>query len=167
MTPTFETTRAKDGKWRRELAPVIAVAALAADYLSPAALWTILLPFAGVVLLLSLRKPAAAAIVFALSSWVLIPTAARVVTAVEDGRGEHQLLTIEGAKLLSVELAAIDPCVPDDVVEASLPVGPDHLLNPRWALRDAIETFADYHNAILIERAHRTCNEIAFIESAD
>jgi hypothetical protein len=167
MTPTSETTHVRESKWRRELVPVIAVAALAADYLSPPALWTILLPCAGVIALAALRRPAVAAIVFVLSSWVLIPSAARVVTSIEDARGEHQLLTVDGEDLLSVGLASIDPCVPRDLPEASLPVGPGHLVNPRWALRDAIVSFAEYHNAILIERAHRACRDIAFIEAAD
>ena len=78
-------------RWRRELAPVLAVAGLAADYLSPPALWTILLPVGCAVLLLALRRPAAAAIVFLLSSWVLVPVAAGAVSAVEDLRGERRL----------------------------------------------------------------------------
>src|SRR5262245_16433635 len=140
MMSTFSDTRARPLRWRRELTPVIAVAALAADYLSPPALWTILLPFAGVVLLLSLRKPVVAAIVFVLSSWVLIPSAARLTLAVEDMRGEHQLLAVEGAPMLSLHEAAL--CLPGEVPLAYLPVGPDHLLNPRWALRESIVTFA-------------------------
>jgi len=42
--------------WGRELAPVLAVAGLAADYLSPAEPWTMWLPFGAVVLLLVMRK---------------------------------------------------------------------------------------------------------------
>ena len=57
--------------WQRELPPIIAVAGLAADYLSPPALWTMLLPFGCVVLLLAMRKWVHAAAVFLLCSWVL------------------------------------------------------------------------------------------------
>ena len=138
--------------WRRELPPVLAVAGLAADYLSPAALWTILLPFGCVVLLLSLRKPAYAAAVFLLSSWVLVPTAAQTVSAVEDLRGDRPLYVIPGAEQLTLDEAIADPDVPASVGFQVLPIGPGHLINPHWALRDAIVTFAELHNVLLIER---------------
>ena len=137
--------------WRRELPPVLAVAGLAADYLSPAALWTILLPFGFVVLLLALRKPAYAAAVFLLSSWVLVPTAAQTVSAVEDLRGDRPLYVIPGAEQLTLDEAIADPDVPASVGFQVLPVGPGHLINPHWALRDAIVTFAELHNVLLIE----------------
>ena len=78
-------------KWRRELPPVIAVAGLAADYLSPAALWTIVLPLGAAVLLLTMRKWALAATVFLLSSWMLIPLAAGTISAIEESRGERKI----------------------------------------------------------------------------
>jgi hypothetical protein len=31
-------------------------------------------------------------------------------------------------------------------------VGPGHLINPRWALRESIVTFAELHNLMVIER---------------
>jgi hypothetical protein len=142
--------------WRRELAPVIAVAGLAADYLSPAALWTMLLPFGGVVLLLALRKPAYAAAVFLLSSWVLVPTAAQTVSAVEDLRGERRLYVVPDAEQTTLDAAVADPDVPASVGFQVLPIGPGHLVNPRWALRDVIVTFAELHNQLLIERWHDT-----------
>ena len=57
MTGSFG--RVREGRrfnWRHEVAPVLAVAGLAADYLSPPAAWTMVLPIAFVVLLLALRK---------------------------------------------------------------------------------------------------------------
>ncbi len=138
--------------WRRELAPVLAVAGLAADYLSPGALWTMLLPFGCVVLLLALRKPAYAAAVFLLSSWVLIPTAALTVSAFEDMRGERPLYVMPGAAQTTLDEAVADPDVPASVRFQVLPIGPGHLINPRWALRDVIVTFTELHNQLLIEQ---------------
>jgi hypothetical protein len=138
--------------WRRELPPVLAVAGLAADYLSPAALWTILLPFGFVAMLLALRKPGYAAAVFLLSSWVLIPTAAQTVSAFEDLRGERPLYVVPGAEQATLDEAVADPDVPATVGFQVLPIGPGHLINPRWALRDVVVTFAELHNVLLIER---------------
>jgi hypothetical protein len=150
--------RVCDGRlrWGRELAPVIAVAGLAADYLSPPELWTMLLPFAAVVALLVLRKRAAAVMVFALSSWVLVPVAARVSCAVQELRGDQRMFMVDmdDVTLPSLNEAVADPCVPNDVGFEVLPVGPGHLIDPHWALRDTIITFAELHNQILIARAH-------------
>jgi hypothetical protein len=138
--------------WRRELPPVLAVAGLAADYLSPPQLWTILLPFGCVVMLLALRKRATAAAVFLLSSWVLIPLAAGTVSAFEQAHGERRVLMVEGATLTTVDEAISDPCIARKVDFQALPVGPGHLVNPRWVLRETIVTFAELHNAMLIDR---------------
>src|SRR5262245_39819697 len=145
MASMLSDTRERPLRWRRELIPVIAVAGLAADYLSPPATWTILLPFGCVMLLLGLRKPVAAAIVFLLSSWVLVPGAGRLTLAVEDLRGAHQLLAVDGATIPTLEDDMADPCLPPATRVVSLPFGSGHLVNPRWALRRAIVTFADVH----------------------
>ena len=155
MTSTFDRTPDRRIHWRRELAPVLAVAGLVADYLSPPALWTLLLPLGSVVLLLALRRRAAAAVVFLLSSWVFVPFAARATSAVEEIRGGPHLFVIEDATLPSLSEAVADWCVPSDVGFEVLPLGPGHLLNPRWALRDAIVTFAELHNQMLIARSHQ------------
>jgi hypothetical protein len=152
MTSTFGRSGVQRISWRRELPPMIAVAGLFADYLSPAALWTMLLPFGAVVLLLALRKPAYAAAVFLLSSWVLVPTAAQTVSNLEDLRGEPRLYVVPGAEQLTLDAIIADPEVPGGVGLQVLPIGPGHLVNPRWALRDVIVTFAEVHNQILIER---------------
>jgi hypothetical protein len=139
--------------WRRELPPVIAVAGLGADYFSPAALWTVVLPFGAAALLMAMRRPVLAVLVFLLSSWIAVPLAAQVATKVQDLRGEHRLLVLEDEPLETLDEAAAEPCVPTDTGFAKLPVGPGHLLNPHSALRRAIVSFAELHNAILIERA--------------
>ena len=143
-------------KWRHELAPVIAVAGLAADYLSPAALWTILLPFGCVVLLMALRKWTAAAAVFLLSSWFLIPAAVITVDAIEESRGEHRLFALPGCLGPVLDKASSDACAAGSVDVTVLPIGAGYLFNPRWILRENIETFIALHNAIVIDRARAT-----------
>jgi hypothetical protein len=93
-------------------------------------------------------------VVFLLSSWVLVPLAARAVFAVEETGGQPRLFVIEDASLPSLDEAVADRCVPEDVGFELLPIGPGHLLNPRWALRDNIVTFAELHNQMLIARSH-------------
>jgi hypothetical protein len=155
MVHTFGSVRERRISWRRELPPVLAVAGLAADYLSPAASWTILLPLGCIVLLLALRSWAAAAVVFLLSSWILIPFAVGTVSAIEESRGERPLYVIAGETNPILDEAVADRCVPDSVRFEVLPIGPGHLVNPHWALRDAIVTFVDLHNVIVIESLHR------------
>lgn len=157
MTLTSGGIREWRIKWRRELPPVIAVAGLAADYLSPAALWTILLPLGAVVLLLTMRKWAIAATVLLLSSWMLIPLAAGTVSAIEESRGERNIWLIDDGTIPNLDeaVAAADSDVPGAIGLTVLPIGPGHLINPRWAMRDAIDTFVDLHNAMLIDRCER------------
>jgi hypothetical protein len=152
MTKTFGRARVGKSAWARELPPVLVVAGLAADYLSPPALWTMVLPFGAVVLLLAMRKWVHAAAVFLLSSWLLIPMAARTVSAVEEARGEGRLYVILGEDLSTLREAVSDPDVPATVGFQVLPIGPGHLVTPRWALRRAVVAFAELHNAMLIER---------------
>ena len=157
MTGTFGRKHNGQFNWRREVPPVLAVAALAADYLSPPALWTMILPFAGVILLIALRRWALAATVFLLCSWVLIPTAARAAFAIEEINGEHPAYVIDGIPLQSLQIPVADPCgldaaSPRQVGFTALPVGPGHLINPRWILRDTIVSFAELHNVMVIER---------------
>ena len=157
MTGTFGRKLAGRINWWREAPPVLAVAGLAADYLSPPALWTMVLPFATVVLLLALRRWALAATVFLLCSWVAIPTAARATFAIQEMRGEPKAFVIDGIPLQSVNVLE-DPCGALTAVRlanvdvTTLPVGPGHLINPRWALRESIVTFAELHNLMVVER---------------
>jgi hypothetical protein len=161
MTGSFG--RMREGRrfnWRHEVAPVLAVAGLAADYLSPPAAWTMALPFAFVFLLVALRKWAFAAAVFLLCSWVLIPTAARAVFAVEEIRGKHDAFWIDGVALQSLDRPLADPCVPNYVGFTSLPVGPGHLVNPRWALQRAIVSFTELHNLMVLDRWQQDVSDV-------
>jgi hypothetical protein len=153
MALMFRGLRERQIQWRRELAPVIAVAGLFADYLSPAALWTILLPFGCVVLLAALRKWTAAAVVFLLSSWVAIPGAVITVTAIENSRAEHRLFTLDDDAGPLLDNVSSSGCNAAAIEVETLPIGPGQLINPRWVLRKNIETFVALHNAVVIDQA--------------
>ena len=159
MLSQFVPMRMPRISWQRELPPVIAVAGLAADYLSPPALWTMLLPFGCVVLLLAMRKWVHAAAVFLLCSWVLIPTAARTAVAFEAASGTPRLYVLPDAALPSLDEAVDDPLVPGEVRFRLLPIGRGHVINPHWVLADVIATFADYHNEMVIDRALAEAND--------
>jgi hypothetical protein len=145
--------------WQQELPPVLAVAGLAADYLSPPAAWTMVLPFVFSLLLLGLGRRGLAAAVFLLSSWFVVPVAAQTVVAVEELRGEHHLLVIPGATIPSVDDLATCPALPKRVRFEVLPIGPGHLLDPHWVLRDVLVTFVDLHNALVIDGWNRDAGD--------
>jgi hypothetical protein len=151
MTPTFNRALDRGINWRRELPPILVVAGLAADYLSPPAPWTMLLPFGFILVLLALRKWVHAAAVFLLCSWVLVPIAARTLVSFEEDRGDHVLYVAEGATLPAADDELVDPRVLRRVRFQELPVGPGHVINPRWVLRDVMATFVDVHNAMVVE----------------
>jgi hypothetical protein len=148
----FGTTPARRFDWKREAPPVIAVAGLIADYVSPPALWTIWLPLTAVIMLLALRKRLAAALVFLLSSWVLIPLAAQTVLAVENMRGKHQFLLVDTAPVGSCWGAVHFPARIGNIDVTVMPIGPRHLINPRGPMLRAVETFANVHNALVVDR---------------
>jgi hypothetical protein len=155
MASMFGALREKRFQWRHELTPVIAVAGLFADYLSPAALWTILLPLGSIVLLAALRKWNAAAVVLLLSSWVAIPAAAITVTAVENGDGQRRLFAFPEDSVPFLDNLSDDACTAGALEVERLPIGPGQLINPRWVLRKNIETFVALHNAIVIDQARQ------------
>jgi hypothetical protein len=125
-------------RWLHELTPIIAVAGLFADYLSPAELWTILLPLGCVVLLAALRKWTAAAIVLVLSSWVAIPTAAIAITAIETSAGELRLFALADDRGPLLDPASSDACRAGAIEVETLPIGPgqEHRDRRRSAQRD-------------------------------
>ena len=139
--------------WTREAAPVIAVAGLFADYLSPAALWTIWLPLGCAALLMALRKWKAAAAVLVLSSWFVLPAAVMTVDAIEDSRGEHHLFALDSGSGPLLDKSSSDACSAGSIDVDVLPIGPGHLINPRWILRENVATFVALHNAVVIDRA--------------
>ena len=155
MSLTFRVPRGSRIAWRHELAPVIAVAALFADYLSPAELWTILLPLGGVVVLAALRKWTAAVVVLVLSSWVAIPAAAIAVTAIENSGGEHRLFVLAGGTDRQLDELSSAACHGGALEIETLPIGPGQLVNPNWILRKNIETFVELHNAIVLDQARQ------------
>jgi hypothetical protein len=84
--------------------------ALAADYLSPPARWTVVFPLAATALLLGRRKWRAAVMVAALSSWILIPAVAAAVCAVNAVRGTPRLYVTQLAGLIGVDERDYEPC---------------------------------------------------------
>jgi hypothetical protein len=76
--------------WRPWFAPIVVALALAADYGSPAAMWTAALPLIFMAFLLSFRERTAALAVLLLSSWIGIPLAAGGLRAVDAVRGAHR-----------------------------------------------------------------------------
>jgi hypothetical protein len=81
------------------------------------------------------------------------PAAVVTVAAVEDSRGEHHLLALVGASGPLLDKVSNDACAEGTIEVETLPIGPGHLINPRWILRENIATFAALHNAIVIDRA--------------
>src|SRR6185503_8000418 len=121
--------------WRRELPPVIAVAGLAADYLSPAASWTILLPLASVIALLILRRWAAATLVVVLSSWLFIPGVARAVCAFDESRGVQRVFAVETAGIPGVTPLVYQRCFADRFQVDVLRGGPGFVIEPNRYLK--------------------------------
>src|SRR5262245_38426700 len=97
--------------WQRELPPVMVVGGLMADYMSPAALWTVLLPLASVAALVALRQWGKAALVVVLSSWIVIPTTAGALCALDEARGVQTVYAIDGATP-AVDNALLESCAP-------------------------------------------------------
>ena len=102
MIGTFDRMRERRINWRRELPPVLVVAGLAADYLSPPALWTMLLPFGAVVMLMALRKWWHAAAVFGLCSWILIPVAAGTFLRFDPGTTRQPVAGPDGLTMIAI-----------------------------------------------------------------
>ena len=148
--------RGRWGGWRRELPPVLVVAGLFADYLSPPALWTIVLPLAAVVALCALRRWAAAALVVVLSSWFLVPAAAQVVTAVDASRGAHRLFVVEGTNgIPGVEREAYDQCLAGTFEVTVMRAGPGFVFEPSRYVKRVFWSFAELHNVMAVEHTLR------------
>ena len=151
-----EAARGRWGGWRRELPPVLVVAGLAADYLSPPALWTIVLPLATVLALVVLRRWASAALVVVLSSWFFVPAAAQAVTAFDASRGQHRLFVVEGTSgVPGVEREAYDRCLARTFHVTVMRAGPGFVFQPSRYVKRVFWTFAELHNAMAIEHTLR------------
>jgi hypothetical protein len=131
----------------RRLAPSLVWAALFADYVSPAAPWTLAIPIAGVLILLALRRWKAAALVALLSSWVLVPMVA-AATCVWDG--------VEGAERVYVTspYSGIERCESERfrVVRIDLPAGEGLSAG---VVRTIAEGFLAAHNHFAFRSAAR------------
>ena len=140
--------------WRRELTPVLVVGALAFDYLSPEALWTIVPPLLCALALVLLRRWGAAALVIVLSSWVAIPAAARVSSGFDAARGTYRVYEIPLAGIPAVNEAGFERCfdgrVQRDVFDASAALARRNTYVWRVA-----RLFIEAHNQLTIERAFR------------
>ena len=161
-SPSFRAPSGAPGRrplaidWRRELPPVVVVAGLAADYLSPAALWTVLLPLAAVVGLIVMRRWAAAALVVVLSSWFLIPASARAVRAVDASRGVERVFAVETAGIPGVTPAIYERCFADRFRVDVMRAGPGFVIEPNRYLKRVFWSFAEMHNLIAIQNVFQT-----------
>ena len=142
--------------WRRELPPVVVVAGLAADYLSPAALWTITLPLAAVIALIALRRWGAAAMVVVLSSWFLIPASAHVVRTFDASRGVERVFAVETSGIPGVAPTIYQRCFADRFRVDTMRAGPGFVIEPNRYLKRAVWSFAEVHNVLAIQNVLRT-----------
>jgi hypothetical protein len=145
-------TRLRELSWRRELPPVLVVAALAADYLSPPALWTVALPLAGIAALVALGQWRKAALVLLLSSWIAIPASARALCAVEAARGVPTLYAVEGVLPAVWEYSDTRGCALDRMDIRSLDAD---LGSQNRFVRQVVWSFVEIHNATTLENAAR------------
>jgi hypothetical protein len=142
-------TRAID--WRRELPPVVVVAGLAADYLSPAALWTLVFPLAAVAVLMLLRRWGVAAMVVVLSSWFLVPATARAVRSIDASRGVERVFAIETAGIPGVAPTIYQRCFADRFRVDTMRGGPGFVIEPNRYLKRVVWSFAEVHNVLAIQ----------------
>ena len=82
-------------RWRRWYAVPVVMAALVADYGSPAEMWTAYIPLAFMAVLLTFRERAAALAVLFLSSWILLPAAAGITSTFDVARGVRKVYAVE------------------------------------------------------------------------
>jgi hypothetical protein len=139
-----------------ELPPVVVVAGLAADYLSPAALWTLVFPIAAVVALMLLRRWGAAAMVVLLSSWFLIPASARAVRTFDASRGVERVFAVETSGIPGVAPTIYQRCFADRFRVDTMRAGPGFVIEPNRYLKRVFWSFAEVHNVLAIQSVLRT-----------
>jgi hypothetical protein len=132
-------------RWRRGYAPVVVLLALAADYLSPAAMWTAALPLMFMAVLLTFRERRAALAVLFLSSWIAIPLSVGAVRAFDTARGQHRLFAV-GGEVPGVGPRLWSQCNAPDLVTSELP---SLDVVPEFA-GHVIRTFASMHNSLAL-----------------
>jgi hypothetical protein len=113
-------------RWRRWFAPLVVTIALLADYASPAALWTAVLPLAFMAVLLTFRERNAALSVLLLSSWIFIPLAAGAVRAFDAWQGTRRLYGV-AFDVPGIDRRAFAACYAqrgsDGTIVTDLPIG--------------------------------------------
>jgi hypothetical protein len=157
----MEIDRPRRFRWRRRYALLLGVAALAADYGSPAALWTAAIPLLFMAALLIFRERLAALAVLFLSSWIGIPTAAGLSWGLDAIQGRPRLLVVSactpaggGSAECSAHIPGVVPGTFEDCLSHRfelddlrhpLPHGPLGLLR-----QNVTESFAYEHNTLAL-----------------
>jgi hypothetical protein len=148
----------RSSRWRRELPPVLVVAGLMSDYLTPSALWTIIPPLVAVLALIALRRWAGAALVVLLSSWVLVPSLAGALCAYDAAQGTQRIYAVgtDGAEgTPGVDTDELSRCYSHDVNVEVLEVSPGFVAGMDKVAARIIESFAEIHNDMALERIRR------------
>jgi hypothetical protein len=146
-------------RWQRWYAVPVVVAALVADYASPAELWTAYIPLAFMAVLLTFRERVAALAVLFLSSWILLPAAAGVTSAFESSRGARILYGVQFA-VPGVDLRDYAHCYEREFTLAPLVDEGGENAAERTVIQ-AVRSFAALHNQLAIWHAHgsATCEQ--------
>jgi hypothetical protein len=139
-------------RWQRWYAIPVVMAALIADYASPAELWTAYVPLGFMALLLTFREKAAALAVLFLSSWILLPAAAGVTSTLEARQGARVLYGVQ------FQVPGIDPrdygnCYVHEFTLAPLVDASADGAGERTVIQ-AVRSFAAIHNQLAVWHAH-------------
>jgi len=139
-------------RWRRWYAVPVVMAALVADYGSPAEMWTAYIPLAFMAVLLTFRERAAALAVLFLSSWILLPSAAVVTSSFESSRGARVLYGVQ-FNVPGVDMRDYAQCYEREFTLAPLvDEGGDNAAE-RTVIQ-AVRSFASLHNQLAIWHVH-------------
>jgi hypothetical protein len=131
-------------RWRRGYAPVVVLLALAADYLSPAAMWTAALPLMFMAVLLTFRERGAALAVLFLSSWIAVPGSAGMVRAFDAARGQQRLFAV-GSDVPGIGPRLWSQCQAPEIITSELDVA-----SAGESAGHVVRTFAYMHNRLAL-----------------
>jgi hypothetical protein len=150
MIPGSRLGESEGFRWRRWYAPLVVVVALAADYLSPAEMWTAFLPLAFMAVLLTFRERAAALVVLFLSSWIFVTSAAAVSATIDAARGKRHLYGVQ-FDVPGLEPGEFGKCYAGEFPVTSLLDD----VNPRSPVVPIVQGFATYYNQMTVWYVHR------------
>jgi len=158
MLPGSVLRESGRSRWQRWYAVPVVVAALVADYGSPAELWTAYIPLAFMAVLLTFRERAAALTVLFLSSWILLPAAAGVTSTIDAARGARVLYGVQFA-VPGVDMRDYAQCYEREFTLAPL-VDEGGENGAERTVIQAVRSFAALHNQFAIWHAHgnATCD---------